>query len=133
MAVFTDSASLFAAIQREMKQAMTEVSLQGFIKAHENAEEFYSQGVPRVYDRTGTYGTAPNTTGVSGGGNHVETEIYMEEAGHGYSTGTFSAQEVWNAVETGGAGVLGLPGRWAETEQDVEQIINEVFGSHFGK
>ena len=55
----------------------------------------------------------------------------MNPSGHGYRTGTFSAQEVWEAVETGSAGVLGLPGRWAETEADIEEIVKEEFGKMF--
>lgn len=129
--VFTDTASLMAAIQNEMKSAMTEASLQSFIKAHENANDFYSQGKPSSYKRTETYGTAPNTTGVTGGGNHLATEIYMEESGHGYRTGTFSAREVWEAAENNTAGVLGKSGRWAQTEEDTQRIFKEVFSSHF--
>lgn len=131
--IFKDSASLFYAIQKEMKSAMTEASLQSFMQAYENAQDFYSEGEPISYKRTGTYGTTPDTTGVTGGGNHLETEIYMEPSGHGYSTGTFSAQEVWTAIEDHAAGVLGKSGRWAKTEDDTERIFNEVFNSHFSK
>ena len=101
------------------------------MKAHENALSFYDQGEPKYYHRTGTYGTAPNTDGVKGFGNTQEVEIYMEEAGHGYSTGTFSAQEVWQAAEDHTYGVLGRPGRWAQTESDVQDIINNVCSEHF--
>ena len=118
-------------LQQELRSAMTEISLQGLIKANENANEFYDQGDPEYYKRTGTYGTAPNTDGVKGFGNVQEVEIYMEEAGHGYSTGTFSAREVWEAVENHTAGVLGKAGRWAETENDVQEIINNVMSEHF--
>lgn len=118
-------------LQQELRSAMTEISLQGLIKAHENANEFYDQGDPEYYKRTGTYGTAPNTDGVKGFGNVQEVEIYMEEAGHGYSTGTFSAREVWEAVENHTAGVLGKAGRWTETESDVQDIINNVMSEHF--
>lgn len=118
-------------LQQELRSAMTEISLQGLIKANENANEFYDQGDPEYYKRTGTYGTAPNTDGVKGFGNVQEVEIYMEEAGHGYSTGTFSAREVWEAVENHTAGVLGKAGRWAETENDVQDIINNVMSEHF--
>lgn len=134
--VFNDVQSLLSAINQEMTQAMNEVSLQGLIKAHENAQDFYSQGgqndgKPGFYKRTGTYGTAPNSNGVQKFGNTVSTEIYMEEAGHGYATGTFSAMEVWQAAEDHTAGVTGKPGRWEQTEQDVEKLANEIFGEHF--
>ena len=120
-----------AGLQQELHSAMNEISLQGLMKAHENASEFYDQGDPKRYKRTGTYGTAPNTDGVKGFGNVQEVEIYMEEAGHGYSTGTFSAREVWEAVENHTAGVLGKAGRWAETESDVSKIIYDVMSEHF--
>lgn len=128
---YTNISSLMAGLQQELHSAMNEISLQGLMKAHENASEFYDQGDPKRYKRTGTYGTAPNTDGVKGFGNVQEVEIYMEEAGHGYSTGTFSAREVWEAVENHTAGVLGKAGRWAETESDVLKIIYDVMSKHF--
>lgn len=128
---YTNISSLMAGLQQELHSAMNEISLQGLMKAHENANEFYDQGDPKRYKRTGTYGTAPNTDGVKGFGNIQEVEIYMEEAGHGYSTGTFSARDVWEAVENHTAGVLGKAGRWAETESDVSKIIYDVMSEHF--
>lgn len=128
---YTNISSLMAGLQQELRSAMTEISLQGLLKAHENANEFYDQGDPEYYKRTGTYGTAPNTDGVKGFGNVQEVEIYMEESGHGYSTGTFSAHDVWDAVENHTSGVLGKPGRWAETESDVQDIVNNVMSEHF--
>ena len=128
---YTNISSLMAGLQQELHSAMNEISLQGLMKAHENASEFYDQGDPKRYKRTGTYGTAPNTDGVKGFGNIQEVEIYMEEAGHGYSTGTFSARDVWDAVENHTAGVLGKAGRWAETESDVSKIIYDVMSEHF--
>ena len=77
---YTNISSLMAGLQQELHSAMNEISLQGLMKAHENASEFYDQGDPKRYKRTGTYGTAPNTDGVKGFGNVQEVEIYMEEA-----------------------------------------------------
>lgn len=124
---FTNSSSLIAALQKEMQSKMEHAEQRIHYKALENAEVFYSQGNPNWYDRTGKYGDAPDSTGVIGGGNHLEAEIYMNPAGHGYTTGTFSAKEVWTAAETGSAGVLGKSGRWAQTEEDAEKILNEEF------
>lgn len=132
MAIHTNLNSLLNEMRREMRTAMYNAEHRSHMKALENAEEFYSQGKPKYYKRTGKYGDAPDSTGVTGSGDHLEAEIYMNPSGHGYTTGTFSAQEVWEAAETGGAGVLGIPGRWAQTEQDVEQIVNEEFGGRFG-
>lgn len=133
MSGFSSWSALEAIIQNELRSAMESSKQRSYMKALENAEEFYSQGNPKRYNRTGTYGDAPDSTGVTGSGNILEAEIYMNPNGHGYTTGTFSAQEVWQAVETGSAGVLGLSGRWAETEKDIEQIVNEEFGKRFKK
>lgn len=129
--VFTDPQALLAELSKEMLSAMQEVDAKGKAKAKANAKQFYSQGSPKRYNRTGKYGDAPDSTGAQGGGGHVSTEIYMNESGHGYTTGTFSAREAWEAAENHTSGVLGKPGRWAQTEQDIEQLANEIFAKHF--
>lgn len=128
----TSFAQLEKECQKKMRNAMERTVVEGWMKARENAEDFYSQGDPKVYRRTGKYGDAPDAKDVSGSGNHLHAEIYMNPSGHGYTTGTFSAQEVWQAAEDGSAGVLGKPGRWAQTEQDVQDIVNREFGKEFG-
>lgn len=133
MAQFTSWSALEKAAIRKMQGAMKATEQRSFMSASENAKDFYTQGNPKMYKRTGKYGDAPDSTGVTGNGNHLEAEIYMNPSGHGYTTGTFSAQEVWQAAETGSAGILGLPGRWNKTKQDVEKIINEEFGKRFSK
>lgn len=127
----TSWAELERELQKEMLGAMRETENKGYLKACENAVDFYTEGNPRVYNRTGTYGDAPDTTGVEGSGNNLSFKIYMNPSGHGYTTGTFSAQEVWEAAENHSYGVLGKPGRWAQTEQDIENIANEAFGKRF--
>lgn len=131
MASYTDINSLLNAMRKEMRSAMQSVEQRSHMKALENADEFYSQGNPVRYVRTGKYGDAPDSTGVIGGGDYLEVEIYMNPAGHGYTTGTFSAHDVWEAVENHTAGVIGKSGRWAETENDIEEIVNEEFGKRF--
>lgn len=131
MASYSNLNSLLNAIRREMKAAMVASEQRSHLKALENAEAFYSQGSPSLYERTGKYGDAPDSTGVTGGGDYLQAEIYMNPAGHEYTTGTFSAQEVWEAAETHSAGVLGMPGRWAQTESDIEQIVSEEFDKRF--
>lgn len=128
---FNSWSSIENALKTEMRNAMNEIDKKAHIKALENAEKFYSVPGGEYYIRTGTYGDAPDSTGVSGNGTHLETTIYMNPSGHGYTTGTFSAQKVWEAVETHSYGVLGLPGRWAETENDIENIVQEEFSQIF--
>lgn len=112
---------------------MERTVIEGWMKAIENAEDFYSQGSPKRYDRTETYSDAPDADDVSGGGNSLHARIYMNPNGHGYRTGTFSAQEVWEATEDGSYGVLGKTGRWTKTEEDVKMIGNKEFSKEFGK
>lgn len=125
-------AQLEAECQKKMRRAMEETVVEGWIKARENAQDFYSAGSPSWYDRTGKYGDAPDAEDVSGSGNHLHTKIYMNPSGHGYTTGTFSAQEVWQAAEDHTAGVLGVSGRWAQTESDIKDIGNRAFSKEFG-
>lgn len=132
MASYTNLNALLNAMRREMRSAMQSIEQRSHMKAIENADEFYSIDSPeRQYERTGKYGDAPDSTGVTGAGDSLEVEIYMNPAGHGYTTGSFSAQEVWEAAENHTAGVLGMPGRWEQTENDIEQIVNEEFGKRF--
>lgn len=58
--VFTDPQALLAELSKEMLSAMQEVDAKGKAKAKENAEQFYSQGSPVMYSRTGKYGDAPD-------------------------------------------------------------------------
>ena len=130
---FTSWSALEKAIQQEMKSAMEESVRKGYLKACENAVDFYTEGSPRIYQRTGKYGDAPDTDGVEGSGNNLSAKIYMNPSGHEYTTGTFSAQEVWEAAENHTAGVLGKAGRWEQTERDIEDTVNESFGKRFRK
>ena len=125
--------ALEKAIQQEMKSAMEESVRKGYLKACENAVDFYTEGSPRIYQRTGKYGDAPDTDGVEGSGNNLSAKIYMNPSGHEYTTGTFSAQEVWEAAENHTAGVLGKAGRWTQTEHDIEDAVDESFSKRFHK
>ena len=128
---FTDIQSLLSAVNQEMTQVMDEISVEGEMIALRNAESFYSQGSPMSYVRTGKYGDAPTSDGLQRSGNEVSTEIYMEEAGHGYATGTFSAREVWQAAEDHTAGVLGKSGLWQDSEDEIKKMAYDKFAKHF--
>ena len=125
-------AELEMACQEKMRKAMEETVTEGWMKATENAEDFYSVGSPKQYERTGKYGDAPDADPVSGSGNSLHSRIYMNPSGHGYRTGTFSTQEVWQAAEDHTAGVLGKAGRWVQTEKDIRDIGNKAFSKEFG-
>ena len=128
---FTNSEALLAAIRKEMQSAMDEVESKGYLAAVKNAGDFYSQGHPNRYKRTPSYGNSAKSTGVIGSGDHLETEIYLD-TGFNYSTGSWSTPKIFDAIEFGDGGVLGKTGRWQQTEEDVERIINEAFVKRFG-
>lgn len=123
--------SLLSSISKEIRETMDIAEEKSSYKALENAEDFYSEGNPIVYERTGKYGDAPDSTGVIGNGKHYEFDIFMNPSGHGYTTGTFSAQEVWQAIENHTAGVLGKSGRWEQTKNDIEKIVKQEFSKKF--
>lgn len=128
---FTNSEALLAAIRKEMQSAMDEVDSRGKMAAEKNSDDFYSQGSPNRYKRTYSYGDSPKSMGVIGSGDHLETEIYLD-MDFSYTTGSWSTPKVFNAIEFGGGGILGKTGRWQQTEEDVERIINEAFVKRFG-
>ena len=88
--VITSWSQLEYELQQKMRMAMEETVRKGYLKACENAIDFYSEGSPQTYERTGKYGDAPDTDGVEGSGNQLSARIYMNPSGHGYTTGTFS-------------------------------------------
>lgn len=89
----------------------------------DNVTEYYSVGNPVIYDRTGTLLESPNTTPVSGGGNHFEFKAEMEE-NIAYHTGTYSGAQVIDATEQGHSGTLGRHGYFAKTEAEIPEIVD---------
>lgn len=131
---YATKSALINAIKSEMSKAMKSAEQRAHYAALENAEAFYSVDSPdRKYVRTGKYGDAPDSTGVSQFSDGYTFEIYMNESMHGYTTGTFSAEQVWEAVESHTHGVIGLSGRWSETKKDIEDIVNSEFSKRFSK
>lgn len=89
----------------------------------DNVTEYYSVGNPVIYDRTGTLLESPNTTPVSGGGDHFEFKAEMEE-NIAYHTGTYSGAQVIDATEQGHSGALGKHGYFAKTEAEIPEIVD---------
>ena len=92
----------------------------------DNVMDYYGSGNPVKYERTGTLLESPNTTPVSGGGNHYEFKAEMEE-NISYHTGTFSGAEVIYATEQGHSGTLGKHGSFKRTEEAVPKILEKTF------
>lgn len=90
----------------------------------DNVTEYYSVGNPVIYDRTGTLLESPNTTPVSGGGNHFEFKVEMQDS-ISYHTGNFSGSDVIEATETGAFGnTLGNHRYFEATRKTVPEIVD---------
>lgn len=89
----------------------------------DNVTEYYSVGNPVIYDRTGTLLESPNTTPVSGGGNHFEFKVEMQDS-ISYHTGTYTGAQVIDATEQGHSGTLGKHGYFAKTEAKIPEIVD---------
>ena len=89
----------------------------------DNVTEYYTVGNPVIYDRTGTLLESPNTTPVSGGGNHFEFKVEMQDS-ISYHTGTYTGAQVIDATEQGHSGTLGKHGYFAKTEAEIPEIVD---------
>lgn len=127
MATYTSASAIKAAIRQKANKAMQEVSKKGLERAQKNNAGFYT-GSPLVYMRTGQLGNSSATTGVTGEGSSISTEIYLDDS-YSYTTGTWSANQVLNAAEYGTANLVGSPGFWAKTVEEMSEIIEAAFTS----
>lgn len=134
---FNNWDALKKAMQDEMRKAMIEAETKSYLDALHNASDYYSEGNPKVYVRTGQYGNSPRTTDVQGSGDNLNYEIYLDQEfdyyesyvennGHHWTT-----PKIFDAIENGYGGTLGNHGRWKQTEMDIEKNIKDSFGKHF--
>ena len=119
--------ALKAALQKEMYAATQEATEKSFQDLQTNVQLFYDSTEGR-YQRTGQLGNSPATSGVSGGGSSISTEIYLDDS-YSYTTGTWSTNQVLNAAEYGTANLVGSPGFWAKTVEEMSDIIENAFTS----
>lgn len=117
-------------IQAEAEAAIDEALSNGFEATKQNVEDFYSQGQPRYYQRTGQLGKTPESTGVSGHGNHYEAQIWLN-GDYSYNTGTYSGAKVLSEAEMGGSGILGKPGFWEKSEEDIKRALDAACAKRF--
>ena len=132
MATYISATALKAAIRQKAQQAMQEVSKKGLECAQKNNAGFYT-GSPVWYHRTGQLGNSPAASGVNNNGGSLSTEIQLDDS-YSYSTGLWSTNQVFNAAEFGTANLVGSPGFWAKTKDEMPDIIDAAFqGAGFSK
>lgn len=110
-------------VEKDVRSGMNAARDEVEEKLEDNVLGYYDIGNPVMYQRTGTLLESPNTTPVSGGGNHFEFKAEMEE-NIAYHTGTFSGAEVIDATEQGHSGTLGRHGYFAKTEAEIPEIVD---------
>lgn len=118
-------------LQKEVKDALYEVTEKSYQDARNNTKGFYSGGTPGIYERTGKFGDSPAAKFPVGTGDEVSSEIYLDD-NYEYDTGTYSARTVFEQAEVGGSGIKGLSGTWERTLEDIEDNIQKIFGKRFG-
>ncbi len=128
MGTYTTASALKEAIRKKAQQAMKKVSDKGLKEAQENNRWFYESPLPQRYTRTGQLGNSPETTGIKSSGSQCGTEIYLD-TDFNYGTGTWSTEKIFKAAEQGNANILGNPGFWAKTKENMPDIIKEAFTS----
>lgn len=117
---------IFEAIDKQIIKPRVDASESGGLsKTKENVESFYSQGFPTQYLRTGALGESPESSGVSGGNGEYKYKIHLNEPT--YSTGTYSGHTVLEEAQHNGSGILGKPGTWDDSVQDIEEELKKNF------
>lgn len=141
MATANSMAELEAMIRQEMMKAMQVVQSKAEADMYEETGSFYRQGSPSIYRRTGNLGSSPRVSGLTGGGNLVSFDAYLDPGSYtvpnpdftsrGFGS-YFSPLQVLTAAENGGAHILGRSGFWRRSEEKIEKDLNETFASFFG-
>lgn len=111
-------------IEKDVRAGMNAARDEVEIKSEDNVMGYYDLGNPVKYERTGTLLESPNTTPVSGGGNHFEFKAEMQD-NISYHTGNFSGSDVIEATETGAFGnTLGNHRYFEATRKAVPEIVD---------
>lgn len=110
-------------IEKDVRAGMNAARDEVKVKLEDNVMGYYDIGNPVKYERTGTLLESPNTTPVSGGGNHFEFKVEMQDS-ISYHTGTYTGAQVIDATEQGHSGTLGKHGYFAKTEAEIPEIVD---------
>ena len=111
-------------IEKDVRSGMNAARDEVEIKLEDNVMGYYDIGNPIKYKRTGTLLESPNTTPVSGGGNHFEFKAEMQD-NISYHIGDFTGAEVIEATETGAMGhTLGNHRYFEATRNAIPEIVD---------
>ncbi len=144
MPVATSMGELENMLRTELRVAMQEVRTKDLEDMLKETQRFYTIGNPRIYQRTGALGSSPRTTPLSGGGNTVSFEAYLNQNQGWYGRGNpnpaftsrgyasyFSPLQILNAAEYHFARVKGRPGFWHRSELRFQINLDRTLATHF--
>ena len=136
----TNMADLEKMIQQQARTAMQDVQKKVLSDMNYEVGQFYLQGNPSLYVRTGNLRSSPRVTGITGGGNTFGFDAYLDTGyylvpnpiftSRGYAS-YFTPEEVFSAAESHAARILGKGGFWSRSLRDIKQDIVSIFSSYF--
>lgn len=125
MATFRSFSDLEQQLTKDVRLAAESARNEIDKELQDNIMDYYGSGNPVKYERTGTLLTSPETTPVSGTGNHFTFESYLDD-NISYHTGKYTGSEVIDATEDGHSGTLGKHGYFKRTEEAVPEILEKA-------
>ena len=139
--VATNMQQLEAMLLNELKRCMDTAAQNILETMQSETNSFYTQGKPRIYERTGMLGDSPKTTPVSISGKEASFDAYIDQSysypmpnwdfiDRGYSS-YFSTPDVIEAAENHTSGILGKPGFWARAEAKMQQELDSAISNSF--
>lgn len=126
---------------KEMRKAMNVASERMLADMYDETGGFYTQGNPKMYQRTGALGDTPKTTAVSSFGNVVSFKAYLDTSG-GYTTGDNpSMTQVLDLANYGkpwttksgspARATLGKKGFWERAEKKMQRTLDRTMRQFF--
>lgn len=126
---------------KEMRKAMNVASERMLADMYDETGGFYTQGNPKMYQRTGALGDTPKTTTVSSSGNVVSFKAYLDTSGS-YTTGDNpSMTQVLDLANYGkpwttksgspARATLGKKGFWERAEKKMQRTLDRTMRQFF--
>ena len=143
MIVASSMAELEKLIMDEIYAAMSVARSKSEQDTKIEVQSFYSQGSPTIYKRTGNLGNSVRANGASRGGRSVEFTVWLDQ-GMSYNVPNpdftsrgfpsyFTTPEIFQAAESGAAGVKGKPGFWARSFEKIKSDTDDALSMYFAR
>lgn len=123
-------------IENEIKKALAESASQSLLIMSDATREFYEDGTPTMYVRTGALGRAPAIDPPKKTGDGYEFKAYMDKD-HTYDTGKKPTMEQVLSLTNDGhykglRPAVGAKGYWDRALQKMKDTTRDTFIEHFG-